>query len=77
MGFAWKVQSSTVVRGGYGINYNVSEYATVITGLAYQPPYATALTPIATNPGSLTFADHGFSATPQAGSPTATPSTRT
>jgi hypothetical protein len=63
VGFAWKVQSSTVVRGGYGINYNVSEYSTVITQLAYQPPFSTAVTPIASTPGALTFQNNGFSST--------------
>jgi hypothetical protein len=51
VGFAWKVESNTVIRGGYAINYNVSEYGTVITQLAYQSPYATVLTPIAATPG--------------------------
>ncbi len=66
VGFAWKVQSNTVVRGGYGINYNVSEYSTIITQLAYQPPFSTALTPIAATPGALTL-QNGFPA-PLAGS---------
>ncbi len=45
-----------MVRGGYGINYNLSQYGTIITQLAYQPPFAVALTPIATTPGQLSFA---------------------
>ncbi|MGA2961656.1 MAG: TonB-dependent receptor [Candidatus Korobacteraceae bacterium] len=57
VGFAWKVEKNTVVRGGYGINYNLSQYGTIITQLAYQPPFAVALTPIATTPGALTFAN--------------------
>ena len=57
VGFAWKVEKNTVVRGGYGINYNLSQYGTIITQLAYQPPFAVALTPIATTPGQLSFAD--------------------
>ena len=55
VGFAWKVEKNTVVRGGYGINYNLSQYGTIITQLAYQPPFAMALTPIATTPGALTL----------------------
>jgi hypothetical protein len=63
VGFAWKVQSSTVVRGGYAINYNVSEYGTVITQLAYQSPYATVQTPTTTTPGTLTL-QNGFPVIP-------------
>ncbi len=61
-GFAWKVEKNTVVRGGYGINYNLSQYGLIITQLAYQPPFATALTAIASAPGVLSFAD-AFTAT--------------
>jgi hypothetical protein len=57
VGFAWKVEKNTVVRGGYGINYNLSQYGLIITQLAYQPPFATALTPIATTPGALALAN--------------------
>ena len=57
VGFAWRAEKNTVVRGGYGINYNLSQYGTIITQLAYQPPFAVALTPIATTPGQLTFAN--------------------
>jgi hypothetical protein len=57
VGFAWKAEKNTVVRGGYGINYNLSQYGTIITQLAYQPPFAVALTPIAATPGQLGFAN--------------------
>jgi hypothetical protein len=63
VGFAWKVQKNTVVRGGYGINYNLSQYGTIITQLAYQPPFAVAQTPIAATPGALTLAN-AFTAAP-------------
>jgi hypothetical protein len=55
VGFAWKVEKNTVVRGGYGINYSLSEYGSIITQLAYQPPFAVAMTPIAATAGALTL----------------------
>lgn len=61
VGLAWKVERNTVVRAGYGINYDLSEYGTIITHLAYQPPYAVATTPIASTVGMLTLAN-GFPA---------------
>jgi len=65
VGFAWKVQKNTVVRGGYGINYSLSEYGTVITQLAYQPPFAVSMTPIASTAGALTLSQ-GFPVTANA-----------
>ncbi len=46
VGFAWKPFSKTVVRGGYGINYNTGAYQTIVQRLAFQPPFSTAQTPI-------------------------------
>jgi trimeric autotransporter adhesin len=46
VGFAWKPFSKTVVRGGYGINYNTGAYQTIAQQLAFQPPYSTAETNI-------------------------------
>ncbi len=45
-GFAWKPFSKTVVRGGYGINYNTGAYQTIVQRLAFQPPFSTTQTPI-------------------------------
>jgi hypothetical protein len=42
VGFASKAGKNTVVRGGYGINYNTSVYANFIQDLAYQRPFAIA-----------------------------------
>ena len=41
IGIAWKpFGSKTVIRAGYGINYNLGQYATIVQNLAAQPPYA-------------------------------------
>ena len=46
IGVAWKPQPKTVVRAGYGINYNLAQYTTMIQNFAFQPPFANT----ATNP---------------------------
>ena len=61
VGFAWKPFSKTVVRGGYGINYNTGAYQGIIQQLAFQPPFATAETNIQTAAGDLTL-QNGFPA---------------
>ncbi|MGA8620622.1 MAG: TonB-dependent receptor [Candidatus Sulfotelmatobacter sp.] len=55
IGFAWKPFSKTVVRGGYGINYNTGAYQGIVQQLAFQPPFSTAETNIQTGPGDLTL----------------------
>ena len=42
-GVAWKPRflKDTVVRAGYGINFNTGQYATFAQSLAFQPPFAT------------------------------------
>jgi hypothetical protein len=59
LGFAWKPLSKTVVRGGYGINYNTGAYQTIAQDLAFQPPFAFAQTNVQSNAGALTLAN-GF-----------------
>jgi hypothetical protein len=44
IGMAWKPLKQTVVRAGYGINYNLAQYGAMIQNFAYQPPFAEAAT---------------------------------
>jgi outer membrane receptor protein involved in Fe transport len=44
VGIAWKPQKKTVVRAGYGINYNLAQYGTMIQNFAFQPPFANTAT---------------------------------
>jgi trimeric autotransporter adhesin len=59
VGFAWKPLKNTVVRGGYGINYNTGANQTIAQQLAFQPPFENAQTNIQSAPGDLTLAN-GF-----------------
>ena len=52
VGVALRLPKSTVVRGGYGINYTNGQYATFAAALVHQPPYANVQTNEAT-PQSL------------------------
>jgi len=61
LGFAWKPSSKTVVRGGYGINYNTGAYQGIVQQLAFQPPFSTTSTNVQTAPGDLTLQE-GFPA---------------
>ncbi len=59
VGIAWKPLSKTVVRAGYGVNYNLGQYATMATQLGFQPPFAfTEINP-ASSPTSLSL-QNGF-----------------
>jgi hypothetical protein len=40
VGIAWKAAADTVVRAGYGINYNTTAYDTMAQQLAFQPPFS-------------------------------------
>ena len=66
IGFAWKPFANTVVRGGYGINYNTGAFQGIVQQLAFQPPFSTASTNIQSAPGALTLAQ-GFPAVPANG----------
>lgn len=48
VGFAWRAQTRTVVRGGYGINYSSPTYASIVRNLASQPPFAVTDTRLGT-----------------------------
>ena len=64
LGIAWKpFGTKTVVRAGYGINYNLGQYASIVQNLAAQPPYAVTETNAApaSAPSPFTLAN-GFPA---------------
>jgi hypothetical protein len=65
IGIAWKppgkLFSKAVVRAGYGINYNLAQYGTIIQNFAFQPPFAETATNSSIAPGDLTLAN-GFPA---------------
>ena len=44
LGLAWRLNKDMVVRAGYGINYNLSQYSTFIRDFAFQPPFANTQT---------------------------------
>jgi hypothetical protein len=73
LGFAYrpklKILQQTVIRGGYGINYNTGQYASFARQLSAQVPFALTQTNIVGQPGctaaSLTLANgFGCSTTP-------------
>jgi hypothetical protein len=53
VGIAWKPQKQTVVRAGYGINYNLAQYGIMIQNFAFQPPFAESATNATTVNGLL------------------------
>jgi outer membrane receptor protein involved in Fe transport len=57
LGLAWKPLKQTVVRAGYGINYNLAQYGTVIQNFAFQPPFAETATNTATPSNFLNLAN--------------------
>ncbi|HTZ49835.1 MAG TPA: TonB-dependent receptor [Verrucomicrobiae bacterium] len=55
IGIAWRPSSKFVIRTGYGINYDLSQYGTFVHEFAFQPPFATTETnsvPDVTNPAA-------------------------
>ena len=44
IGIAWRPLSRTVVRAGYGINYNLAQYSIMVQNFAFQPPFAQTST---------------------------------
>jgi outer membrane receptor protein involved in Fe transport len=57
LGLAWKPFKATVVRAGYGINYNLAQYGAVIQNFAFQPPFAETATNTATTTDFLHLAN--------------------
>ena len=55
VGVAWKLLSKTVVRAGYGINYNTGAYQNIVQQLAFQPPFAVTETNVQAAQGQLTL----------------------
>jgi trimeric autotransporter adhesin len=75
VGIAWKpFGAKTVVRAGYGVNYNLGQYGSVVQSLASHPPCAqsscavtqTNGTSTPTGPGTLLTLGNGFSFPPVA-----------
>jgi hypothetical protein len=44
IGIAWSPLKKTVLRGGYGVNYNLGQYNSIVQQLALQPPFAVTET---------------------------------
>ena len=61
IGIAWRPRQGTVIRTGYGINYNLAQYATIIQNFAFQPPFAITATNVS-SPTSLLTLQNGFPA---------------
>ena len=59
IGIAWKALPKTVVRAGYGINYNTGAYGTIVQQLAFQPPFSTTQTNVESASLPLTL-QNGF-----------------
>ncbi len=57
LGLAWKPLKDTVVRAGYGMNYNLAQYGAVIQNFAFQPPFAETATNVATTSDFLHLAN--------------------
>lgn len=62
IGIAWRPFRGGVFRAGYGINYNLVQYGSIIQSLAFQPPFAITSTNISSLASPLTFQD-GFPST--------------
>jgi hypothetical protein len=62
IGIAWKPMKQTVVRAGYGVNYNLAQYGNIIQNFAFQPPFAVTSTNVS-SPANLLTLQSGFPAT--------------
>jgi trimeric autotransporter adhesin len=59
LGLAWRAGKGTVVRAGYGINYNLAQYGSFIRNFAFQPPFAITATNVSRYGDFLTL-ENGF-----------------
>ena len=59
LGLAWRPLKNTVVRAGYGVNYNLAQYGTLIQNFAFQPPFAITATNVS-SPTNLLTLQNGF-----------------
>jgi hypothetical protein len=64
IGVAWKVGRKTVVRAGYGINYNTGAYQGIAQQLAFQPPFSFTQTNVQSGETQLTLQNGFPAATP-------------
>jgi hypothetical protein len=55
IGVAWKAAKNTVVRAGYGINYNTAAYQNIVQNMAFQPPFSNTQTNVAAPTNILTL----------------------
>jgi len=62
VGVAWKAAKNTVVRAGYGINYNTAAYQNIVQNMAFQPPFSNTSTNLASPTNVLTL-QNGFPTT--------------
>jgi trimeric autotransporter adhesin len=57
IGAAWRIARGSVLRAGYGINYNAGSYASIARQLIAQPPFAVTNTSIGTSGSPLSLTD--------------------
>ena len=57
IGIAWRPKQlkNTIVRAGYGINFNTGQYNTFANSLSYQPPFAVAQSNVSSSQGCAAF----------------------
>jgi trimeric autotransporter adhesin len=63
LGLAWKPLRNTVVRAGYGINYNTSAYQSIVQNMAFQPPFSNTATNTQ-SPTTILTLQNGFPPVP-------------
>jgi hypothetical protein len=63
LGLAWKPLRNTVVRAGYGINYNTAAYQSIVQNMAFQPPFSITATNTQSATTQLTL-QNGFPLAP-------------